>query len=543
MQWHVEDQWLSYDFGVIQEVGQVCIRWDDFKNITYGAESVRIDTSLDGVVWSEGATTYTSTNSRLCPGDVDRALLVNASLSDLCFDIDEVQARHVRLNFGLATDPWQLWLGVASVGFKCGHHNQTGFIDQPYDKNPPPRYTPPPAVVATPAPTPTTTTTTAPDARCTAPSACATACFKRKCKGSNRFSTFDKCLANGRHTAWCPRVDGIYDASCAAFVETCDGVEGACYEARCQEEFATVDACESAGDDHLWCDGPAPAAVPVPTLAPTREPMTTADPEPDSQCPEQPRRRLTDCVTYPCACQDHPGQCIVVGSMGEGGVPCSAGIRPHITEEFCNTVTETEGGFCGGEKYPVAAGAFCKWTFCPALPEDKGRRLDALPLLTAAVSRAMASVQLENATADGLAELRRAVAKLEQAKALLASGGASKGSRTDDRLDDVVSGKRSFTDDVVARARRQGLVDDRTDDKTAKAARAVSAVADARRGGEAQRRVVEDQRRLVAEEKALLASEAKLAAARDLAAAKVDAARAHRALAFAADARLGGDVM
>ena len=231
--------------------------------------------------------------------------------------------------------------------------------------------------------------------------------------------------------------------------------------------------------------------------------------------------------------------------MGEGGVPCQAGIRPHITEEFCNTVTETEGGYCGGEKYPVAAGAFCKWTFCPALP-DKGRRLDALPLLTAAVSKAMASVQLENATADGLAELRRAVAKLELAKALLASGGdgsGAKGSRTDDRLDDVVSGKRSFTDDVVARARRQGLVDDRTDDKTAKAARAVSAVADARRGVEAQRRIVADQRRLVAEEKALLASEAKLAAARDLAAAKVDAARAARALALAADARLGGDVM
>ena len=30
------------------------------------------------------------------------------------------------------------------------------------------------------------------------------------------------------------------------------------------------------------------------------------------------------------------------------------------------SVTETEGGYCGGEKYPVAAGAFCKWTFCPA---------------------------------------------------------------------------------------------------------------------------------------------------------------------------------
>ena len=41
-------------------------------------------------------------------------------------------------------------------------------------------------------------------------------------------------------------------------------------------------------------------------------------------------------------------------------------VDDHVSEEFCNTVTETEGGYCGGEKYPVAAGAFCKWTFCPA---------------------------------------------------------------------------------------------------------------------------------------------------------------------------------
>ena len=112
------------------------------------------------------------------------------------------------------------------------------------------------------------------------------------------------------------------------------------------------------------------------TLAPTRQPTPGPIPGPVSYVsatadpdilggPEQPRRPC-DCVTYPCACQDHPGKCIVVGSMGEGGVPCSAGIRPHITEEFCNTVTDTEGGYCGGEKYPVAAGAFCKWTFCPA---------------------------------------------------------------------------------------------------------------------------------------------------------------------------------
>ena len=184
------------------------------------------------------------------------------------------------------------------------------------------------------------------------------------------------------------------------------------------------------------------------------------------------------------------------------------------------------------------------------------------------------------------ASLRRAVAKLEAAKALLASAGdgsgASKGSRRAD--DDVarVFGKRSLTDDVVARSkgshtddivaravddanaddvrvRREfgkasrtddvvskglAIVDDRpVDDKVSRAKRAVRAAAEAAHGVEAQRRIVADQRRLVAEEKALLASEAKLAAARDLAAAKVDAARAARALALAADARLGGDVM
>ena len=69
-------------------------------------------------------------------------------------------------------------------------------------------------------------------------------------------------------------------------------------------------------------------------------------------------------------------------------MPCSGGIRPHVSEEFCNTVTETEGGFCGGsdpEEHFVEAGAFCKFTFCPA--PDEGRRLDELPLLTAAVSK------------------------------------------------------------------------------------------------------------------------------------------------------------
>ena len=189
----------------------------------------------------------------------------------------------------------------------------------------------------------------------------------------------------------------------------------------------------------------------------------------------------------------------------------------------------------------------------------------------------MASVQVENGTDDQasrLDELRRAVAKLEAAKALLAGAPApvddgvfgkrsltddvvarAKGSHTDDivaravddaNADDVrvrrEFGKASRTDDVVARG--LAIVDDRpVDDKVSRAKRAVRAAADAARGVAAQRRIVADQRRLVAEEKALLASEAKLAAARDLAAAKVDAARAARALALAADARLGGDVM
>ena len=122
----------------------------------------------------------------------------------------------------------------------------------------------------------------------------------------------------------------------------------------------------------------APTGQPTPGPIPGPDVSATAVPEPDG-CPEQPRRRLSDCVTYPCACQDHPGKCIVVGSMGEGGVRCSHGIRPHVTEEFCNTVTETKGGFCGGDGSGdrggfVEAGAFCKWTFCPA-PDDEGRRL------------------------------------------------------------------------------------------------------------------------------------------------------------------------
>ena len=51
MQWEVYNQWLSYDFGQNMPIGRLCIRWDDFKNITYGAESIRVDTSVDGGNW------------------------------------------------------------------------------------------------------------------------------------------------------------------------------------------------------------------------------------------------------------------------------------------------------------------------------------------------------------------------------------------------------------------------------------------------------------------------------------------------------------
>ena len=51
---------------------------------------------------------------------------------------------------------------------------------------------------------------------------CATTCFRRKCKRTNRFKTKDKCLANGANTAWCDRVNATaYNESCAAFVNDC----------------------------------------------------------------------------------------------------------------------------------------------------------------------------------------------------------------------------------------------------------------------------------------------------------------------------------
>ena len=134
MQWHVQDQWLQYDFGYVTPVGQLCLRWDDFKNITYGATSVRVDTSTDGTTWIDGKT-YDEFNSGLMPGDQPNPYstrrvasayaigqpLENVTLDDLCFNIDEEVTRYIRLFFANATDPEDLWLGVAEVGFKCGN--------------------------------------------------------------------------------------------------------------------------------------------------------------------------------------------------------------------------------------------------------------------------------------------------------------------------------------------------------------------------------------------------------------------------------------
>ena len=121
---------------------------------------------------------------------------------------------------------------------------------------------------------------------CPAPMAsCATSCFRRKCKGSNRFNTAIKCVANGQNTAWCPKINATaYNASCAAFVADCGSAsdEGACYEARCEEKLAAESACTSASGENFWCDD---GATTVPTVVPTTAP-TASCVEPDAFLPD-----------------------------------------------------------------------------------------------------------------------------------------------------------------------------------------------------------------------------------------------------------------
>ena len=97
-----------------------------------------------------------------------------------------------------------------------------------------------------------------------------------------------------------------------------------------------------------------PSAAPThPTAEPTAEPTSTTEPptvEPTSDPTAAPTAAPTPMPFGLPTIDDDT-------SFGE---------PTFEPEEFCNTVTETEGGYCGGEKYPVAAGAFCKWTFCPA---------------------------------------------------------------------------------------------------------------------------------------------------------------------------------
>ena len=54
-------------------------------------------------------------------GDADRETFANLTLGDFCFNVDEMETRHVRLVFENATDPEDLWLGVAAVGFRCAN--------------------------------------------------------------------------------------------------------------------------------------------------------------------------------------------------------------------------------------------------------------------------------------------------------------------------------------------------------------------------------------------------------------------------------------
>ena len=80
--------------------------------------------------------------------------LENVTLDDLCFNIEEEVTRYIRLFFAEATDPEDLWLGVAEVGFKCGNAPTAAPTTVP---------TPAPSVSAAPTAVPTSGAVCRPD--------------------------------------------------------------------------------------------------------------------------------------------------------------------------------------------------------------------------------------------------------------------------------------------------------------------------------------------------------------------------------------------
>ena len=86
--------------------------------------------------------------------------------------------------------------------------------------------------------------------------------------------------------------------------------------------------------------------------------------------------RTNTCIAflhYCCQANFNPKLC-APGSTATNLIrPCGcAGERPHVPEEECNTVTDTEAGYCGGTTDPgfVPAGTACPWVWCPGPPYD-----------------------------------------------------------------------------------------------------------------------------------------------------------------------------
>ena len=59
MQWHVEDQWLSYDFAFSTAIGQVCPAGTTSRTLRTARSPSVVEHVVDGVARTEGATTYT----------------------------------------------------------------------------------------------------------------------------------------------------------------------------------------------------------------------------------------------------------------------------------------------------------------------------------------------------------------------------------------------------------------------------------------------------------------------------------------------------